>query len=139
MLHPGAKAGAHRGLRDQRPELPKSKLGKAIHYALCQWPKLELFLADGRVEIDNNLLENAIRPTKLGAKNWLFLGNVQSGGKCAILYTIVENCRRLGLNPRAYLEDVLTRLPAMKASEAASLTPARWLAARRAKAARPAA
>jgi transposase len=120
----------------KRRILPKSKLGKAIHYALGQWPKLELFLADGRVEIDNNLVENAIRPTKLGAKNWLFLGNVQSGDKCAILYTIVENCRRLGLNTREYLEDVLTRLPAMKASEAASLTPARWLAARRAKAAR---
>jgi transposase len=123
----------------KRRILPKSKLGKAIHYALRQWPQLQLFLADGRVEIDNNLVENAIRPTKLGAKNWLFLGNVESGKKCAILYTIVENCRRLGINPREYLEDVLTRLPAMKASDAATLTPANWLAARTAKAARSAA
>jgi transposase len=114
----------------KRRILPKSKLGKAIYYALRQWPQLELYLTDGRVEIDNNLVENAIRPTKLGAKNWLFLGNAESGTTCAILYTIVENCRRLGLNPREYLEDVLTRLPAMKASEAASLTPARWLATR---------
>jgi len=57
----------------------------------------------------------------------------------AILYTIVENCRRLGIDSREYLEDVLTRLPAMKASEAAALTTAKWLVARTAKAARPAA
>ncbi len=123
----------------ERRILPKSKLGKAIKYALNQWSQLELYLDDGRIEIDNNLIENAIRPTKLGAKNWLFLGNVESGKKCAILYTIVENCRRLGINSREYLEDVLTRLPAMKASEAASLTPANWIAARTRKNLRPAA
>ncbi len=126
-------------LLSKRRILPKSKLGKAITYALRQWPQLELYLEDGRVEICNNLVENAIRPTKLGAKNWLFIGNVESGKKCAILYTIVENCRRLGINTREYLEDVLTRLPAMKASEAASLTPANWLAARTATAGRTAA
>ena len=124
----------------KRRILPKSKLGKAIKYALRQWPQLELYLTDGRVEIDNNLVENAIRPPKLGAKNWLFLGNAESGKKCAILYTIVENCRRLGIHTREYLEDVLTRLPALKdAREAASLTPAKWLAASTGKAARPAA
>jgi transposase len=113
---------------------------RLLHYALRQWSQLELYLSDGCVEIDNpdfigdfvNLAENAIRPTKLGAKNWLFLGNVESGKKCAILYTIVENCRRLDINAREYLEDVLTRLPAMKASEATSLTPANWLAAHKA-------
>ncbi len=67
------------------------------------------------------------------AKNWLFLGNEESGQKCAILYTIVENCRRLGINPKEYLTDVLTHLPAMKASEAASLIPANWLKARSGK------
>lgn len=79
-------------------------------------------------------MENAIRPTKLGAKNWLFLGNEESGKKCAILYTIVENCRRLGINPKEYLTDVLTRLPAMLAKDAACLTPANWLQARSGKA-----
>jgi transposase len=82
------------------------------------------------VEICNNLVENAIRPTKLGAKNWLFLGNEESGQKCAILYTIVENCRRLGINPKEYLTDVLTRLPGMLAKDAITLTPANWLKAR---------
>lgn len=91
--------------------LPKSKLGKAISYAVNQWPNLENYLDDGRVEICNNVVENAIRLTKLGAKNWLFLGKQESGEKCAILYTIVENCRRLGINPKEYLTDVLTRLP----------------------------
>ena len=120
-------------LAARRSILPKSKLGKALTYAINQWPNLETYLGDGRVEICNNSVENAIRPTKLGAKNWLFIGNEESGRKCAILYTIVENCRRLGINPKQYLEDVLTRLPAMKASEAASLTPANWLTARSGK------
>jgi len=130
----------------RRSILPTSKLGKAIRYAINQWPNLETYLGDGRVEICNNLVENAIRPTKLGAKNppsprlrrpgWLFIGNEMSGQKCAILYTIVENCRRLGINPKEYLTDVLTRLPGMLASEAASLTPANWLQARSGKAVR---
>ena len=113
-------------LASRRTILPKSNLGKAVSYALNQWPNLETYLSDGRVEIDNNLVENAIRPTKLGVKNWLFIGRETAGEKSAILYTLVENCRRLGLNPRDYFEDVLTRLPGMKASEAASLTPANW-------------
>jgi hypothetical protein len=108
-------------------------LGKAITYALNQWPNLQTYLRDGRVEIDNNLVENAIRPTKLGAKNWLFIGAEHAGEKSAIIYTLVENCRRLGIDAREYFEDVLTRLPAMKASEASSLTPANWENAKKAR------
>jgi len=118
----------------KRSILPRTKLGLAITYALNQWQYLEAYLDDGRVEIDNNLVENAIRPTKLGQKNWLFVGNEESGRKCAVLYTIVENCRRLGIDVRAYLTDVLTRLPGMQASEAPGLTPAAWHAARTGKA-----
>ena len=117
----------------RRTILPKSKLGKAISYAINQWPKLAVYLEDGRVEICNNLVENAIRPTKLGAKNWLFIGNEMSGEKCAIHYTIVENCRRLGINPKQYLTDVLTRLPGMLAKDAHTLTPANWLKSRNGK------
>ncbi|MGB6223166.1 IS66 family transposase [Haloferula sp.] len=113
-----------------RAILPKSKLGKAIHYARTQWSRMEVYLGDGRIETDNNLVENAIRPTKLGAKNWLFIGCREAGQKAAVLYTIVENCRRLGIDSREYLEDVLTRLPSMMASEADQLTPANWLNAR---------
>ncbi len=126
-------------LAQRRSILPKTQLGKAIRYALNQWSHLKTYLRDGRVEIDNNLVENAIRPTKLGAKNWLFIGNEASGQKSAILYTIVENCRRRGIVPRDYLEDVLTRLPAMKASEAAHLTPEKWQQTRSGKRVRKAA
>lgn len=122
-----------------RAILPKSSLGKAVGYALKEWSKLEVYLGDGRVEIDNNLVENAIRPTKLGAKNWLFIGCREAGQRAAILYTIVENCRRLGIDTREYLEDVLTRLPGMMAIDAGDLTPANWLRARHGKPLRKAA
>ncbi|MFT4176009.1 MAG: IS66 family transposase [Luteolibacter sp.] len=111
----------------RRTILPKSLLGRALTYALNQWRHLEPWLTDGRIEIDNNLVENAIRPTKLGAKNWLFIGREAAGQKSAILYTIVENCRRLGIDPRNYLTDVLTRLPGMKNHEVSQLVPANWL------------
>jgi transposase len=117
----------------RRTILPQSLLGKAITYTLNQWPNLQTYLKDGRVEIDNNLVENAIRPTKLGAKNWLFIGAEHAGAKSAIIYTLVENCRRLGINPRDYFEDVLTRLPGMMQREVVSLTPANWLKARSGK------
>lgn len=122
-----------------RAILPKSSLGKAVGYALKEWSKLEVYLGDGRVEIDNNLVENAIRPTKLGAKNWLFIGCREAGQRAAILYTLVENCRRLGIDTREYLEDVLTRLPGMMAIDAVDLTPANWLRARHGKPLRKAA
>jgi transposase len=132
MIHRRLKKAIDR-LALRRSILPKSKLGKAVHYAIKQWPNLETYIGDGRVEICNNLVENAIRPTKLGAKNWLFIGNEVSGQKCAILFTIVENCRRLGINPKEYLTDVLTRLPGMLAKDVIRLTPANWLKARSGK------
>jgi transposase len=112
--------GIRRGL------LPQSLLGIAVRYALNQWDHLHVYLLDGRVEIDNNLVENAIRPTKLGAKNWLLIGSEAVGDKAAILYTIVENCRRLGIDPKEYLTDVLSRLPTMKSHQVAALTPENW-------------
>jgi transposase len=138
MIHRRLKKAIDK-LALRRSILPKSKLGKAISYAIKQWSRLEVYLDDGRVEICNNLVENAIRPTKLGSKNWLFIGNEESGKKSAILYTIVENCRRLGINPKEYLTDVLTRLPGMLAKDAITLTPANWLKARSGKPTRMAA
>jgi transposase len=106
--------------------LPQSSLGKAIDYALGQWTGLGVFLEDGRVEIDNNLVENAIRPTAIGKKNWLFVGDVDAGKRGAILYTIVENCRRRGLDPYAYLRDVLTKLPTLTNQQIKDWTPAAY-------------
>ena len=99
------------GSRAAGRHLPQSLLGIAMDYALGQWRTLEVYLDDGRVEIDNNLVENAIRPTALGKKNWLFIGDADAGERGAIIYTIIESCRRRGIDPYAYLKDVLTRLP----------------------------
>jgi len=106
--------------------LPQSLLAQAIDYALGQWPTLEVFLKDGRIEIDNNLVENAIRPTALGKKNWLFIGDADAGQRSAIIYTVIENCRRRGLNPFKYLRDVLTRLPSMTNWQLPEVTPQAW-------------
>lgn len=110
--------------------LPKSALGKAIAYALGQWPRMELWLKDGQIEIDNNMVENAIRPTAIGKKNWMFFGAAGAGQRSAIIYTIIENCRLHGIDPYAYLRDVLTRLPAMTNHQIGELTPQAWAKAR---------
>ena len=119
----------------KKKHLPGGLMGKAISYTLDNWNELMVFCEDGRLEIDNNLVENAIRPTALGKKNWLFIGHPEAGDRSAILYTILASCRRLNINAREYLTDVLSRLPSMKISEVASLTPANWLAKRTQKAA----
>jgi transposase len=106
--------------------LPQSGLAQAIDYALGQWPTLNVYLKDGRVEIDNNLVENAIRPTALGKKNWLFIGDAEAGQRSAILYTVIESCRRRGLDPYAYLREVLTRLPDMTNRQIPEVLPATW-------------
>jgi transposase len=124
------------GIKIMRPKhLPQSAFGKAMTYAINQRAELERYLTDGRVEIDNNLVENAIRPTAIGKKNFIFFGSAEAGQRGAILYTIVESCRRRGIDPLAYLRDVLTRLPSMNISEVKPITPAAWAKAQRTQAA----
>jgi transposase len=106
--------------------LPQSPLATAMDYALGQWTSLQVFLKDGRIEIDNNLVENAIRPTAIGKKNWLFIGEANAGERSAILYTIIESCRRRHLDPYAYLRDVLTRLPHMTNWKIPEVVPSAW-------------
>jgi transposase len=117
----------HQTILQQRTEhLPKSNLGEALQYALGQWDKFTLCLHNGELELDNNLVENAIRPTKLGAKNYLFFGSAEAGVHNALLYTLIENCKVRGLDPERYLAEVIERLPAHPNPEqAAALTPAR--------------
>ena len=110
--------------------LPQSALGQAIQYALNQWSQLTGFLEHGEVEIDNNLVENAIRPTALGKKNWLFFGSAEAGQRSAVMYPLIQNCRLHGVEPYAYLQDVLARLPRTTNHEVAQLTPANWKRAR---------
>ena len=83
-------------------------------------------MSEGRVEIDNNLVENAIRPTAIGPKNWLFIGHAEAGERSAIIYTVIESCRRRKLNPYDYLKDVLTRLPNMTNKQIPEVTPQAW-------------
>lgn len=117
--------------RKSRLHLPQSLLGKAVAYALGQWKLLTRWLEDGRVEIDNNLCENAIRPTAIGRKNWLFIGEKEAGWRSAVIYSIITSCRSRGLDPYAYLRDVLQRLPSMTSHQIREITPAAWAKAAR--------
>ena len=113
---------------DRDEHLPKSAMATAIGYAQSQWPKLTAYVRHGQTRIDNNLTEQAIRPTKLGAKNWLFIGHPDAGHRAAIIYTILESCRRHQVEPLAYLDDVLRRLPGMTNHEVAEakMAPRDW-------------
>ena len=113
-------------LKASHRHLPQSLLGQAIDYTLGQWTTLEVFLGDGRLEIDNNLVENAIRPTAIGKKNWLFIGAAEAGERSAIIYTIIESCRRRQIDPWTYLRDVFTRLPHLTNRQIDQVTPQAW-------------
>lgn len=116
-------------LHHHRPQTP---MGKALVYGIGNWERFGAYLTDGRIEIDNNLAENAIRPIKLGHKNWLFFGSKDAGHAAASIYTLVENCRRYDLPVEAYLKQLLQTLPGLTDEAViASLTPARIADARR--------
>jgi len=85
---------------------------------------------NGEVDIDNNSVENAIRPSAIGKKNWLFIGHPSAGHTTAVIYTIIENCRLEGIDPRGYLEDVLPRIAAHPPERVAELLPRQWRQAR---------
>jgi hypothetical protein len=91
-----------------------------------EYDALTGYLEDGRFEIDNNLVENSIRPTAVGRKRWLFIGHPDAGWRSAVLYSLLVSCRRRGINPNDYLTDVLRRLPHATVSELDSLLPANW-------------
>jgi len=110
--------------------IPRSALGKACDYALGQWERLNVFLDHGQVEADNNWCENAIRPVALGRKNWLHIGSEEAGKKVAAIMSVMETCRRLKIDLREYLLDVLPGLADRKQGEVAGLTPMAWLRAR---------
>jgi transposase len=93
---------------------------------LKRWEALTQFVDDGLLEIDNNLIENAIRPSAIGKKNWLFIGHPEAGDRSAVIYTLLGSCRRHGINPYDYLKDLFTRLPAAKITEIGQFTPRAW-------------
>ena len=97
--------------------LPEGRLGKAVHYALGQWPKLSVFLTHGEVPLSNNRCENAIRPFVLGRKGWLFADTVKGAVASANLYSLVETAKANGVEPFAYLSFLFERLPYLKSVE----------------------
>jgi hypothetical protein len=105
---------------------PGAQLSKACKYALGQWSRLEAVFQDGRLELDNNWCENAIRPLAVGRKNWLHIGSPQAGASVAAIASIVESCHRLQIHARAYLRDVLPRLPEWPINRVAELSPMAW-------------
>ncbi len=98
-------------------------IAKALDYSLKRWTALSRYLDDGAVPIDNNHIEQQIRPWALGRKNWLFAGSLRSGQRAAALMSLIQSAKLNGHDPYAYLKDVLMRLPTQRASEIAELLP----------------
>jgi transposase len=104
----------------------KSETGKAIAYALNQWKALTRFLGDGRICLSNNAAERALRGVAVGRKNWTFAGSDRGGERAAAIYTLVETAKLNGVDPQAWLADVLARLPDHPAKRIDQLLPWNW-------------
>jgi transposase len=125
-------------LTAQRPEvLPKSPMGEAVGYALNNWEALRRYTEAGFLAIDNNVSEREMKRIAIGRKNWLTVGSPRGGQTAAVLFSFTSTCQRLGVEPWAYLQDVLTRLPTTPAGLIGDLLPDRWQAARQAMPAIP--
>lgn len=103
--------------------LPKSPIGKAMNYSIMQWPKIMRILEDGRFELDNNLIENKIRPLALGRKNYLFAGSHDGARRIAMMYSFMGSCAANGINPAVWLKTILQKINDMKLSELNSILP----------------
>jgi len=103
--------------------LPKSTIGQALHYSLERWDKLMLYTRDGKLEIDNNLVENAIRPVAIGRKNYLFAGSHNGARRAAMLYSFLGTCKINDVNPFEWLRDVLSKIPTASVNNLGVLLP----------------
>src|SRR3954470_7848180 len=123
----------HDWLEAEAPKvLPKSPIGEAIRYALNHWTALERPLDEGFLELDNGACERAFKPVALGRKNWLFAGSDKGGETAAVLMSLCTTCKTLGIDPQAYLRDVLDRISTHPARRIEELLPDRWQALRQA-------
>lgn len=117
----------HLWLTQQRQKVPDgSATAKAIDYSLNRWKALVRFIDDGALPIDNNWVENQIRPIAIGRNNWLFAGSLRAGKRAAAIMSLVHSARLNGHDPYAYLRDVLERLPTQPASRVQELLPHHW-------------
>ena len=123
--------GAAAGGAAQEPD------GEAISYALNNWTALIRYTEAGFLAIDNNVAEREMKRIAIGRKNWLTVGFPRGGRTAAVLFSFTSTCQRLGVEPWAYLQNVLTCLPMTPAGELDDLLPDRWQAARLAQRATP--
>lgn len=121
----------YRRFEQMRAEaLPASAFGQALTYVINQREALCRYVTDGRLEIDNNIAENAIRPLALGRKNWLFTGSQRGGRACAIALSLLQSAKACGLNPYDYLHDIYNRIMSHPVSKLSMLLPDAWRRAR---------
>ena len=106
--------------------VPKTKMAGALVYTFSLLPRLSRYVLDGRYSIDNNGIENAIRPLALGRKNFLFAGNHEAAVRAAIMYSLFASCKAAGVDIRTWLEDILVRLPGHQGS-LSELLPRNWI------------
>ncbi len=106
--------------------LDKGQLAKGIDYALTHWGALTRYCEHGRLDIDNNAAERALRVVAIGRKNWIFFGNERGGEAAAVIYSLLATCKEHDVEPRTYLRDVLLRIA--KAGDVRDLTPYGWKA-----------
>ena len=117
----------HQWLVQQRQKVPDgSATAKGIDYSLNRWAALTRYIDDGDLPVDNNWVENQIRPIALGRNNWLFAGSMRAGKRAAAVMSLIHSARLNGLDPYAYIRDVLERLPTQPASRISELLPHRW-------------
>ncbi len=106
--------------------LPKSAIGKALGYSIARWPELKLYTTDGKLNIDNNPVENSIRPVAIGRKNYLFAGSHEAAKRSAMLYSLMGTCKLHGTNPFIWLRDVLQRIAMHPINKIEELLPHNW-------------
>jgi hypothetical protein len=106
--------------------LPQSAIGKAIGYSLERWDKLMIYATDGQLDIDNNPVENSIRPVAIGRKNYLFCGSHEAAQRSAMLYSLVGSCKLHNINPSHWLKDVISRIPTHSMRNISQLLPHHW-------------
>ncbi|MGA2606090.1 MAG: transposase [Terriglobia bacterium] len=118
--------------REQPKVLPKSPEGQAIGYALSNWEALTRYAEDGDLEIDNNGAERSLLGVAVGRRNWMFFGSDNGGRTAAVLTSFITTCKRLDIDPFAYLRDIFERLSTHPQSRLAELLPDQWRAVRQA-------
>ena len=106
--------------------VPKSSIGKALAYSIGRWEKLSRYIEDGMLNIDNNPVENSIRPVALGRKKYLFAGSHEAARRSGMLYSLLGTCKMHGIEPYQWLKDVLQKIADHPVNKVNELLPHRW-------------